>query len=264
MDTRPYLNTPERLAAAAVGFVLVVVGAILIANPPDRTQLVPGCRPDARTSCTVDVDSDPNVFAGVVAAIGGAAILIATLGVRFSSIKAGNILEASASFERETKGLTSVDLELSAVGAMDTSLEHPVPPKAPPAARGEEEAISFTPDVLNALLLSQHYGPYQRGIFLGHIVNPVPIGKRWEVAVFVTGSGNFDDVEKADFYFGPGWRSRTFEGKRDRHGHLGCVVTAFTDFVAYCRVTFRDGHTFLLQHYCNIGGPEASETRPVR
>lgn len=264
---RRYLTIPERRAAAAVGFVLVLVALGLFAYQPDRTQLVPQCVPSARASCLANVDSDPSVFAGVIAALGGAAILVAVLGIRFSSIKAAGVELGGMSFGEQTDGLERVGAQTPARRELDHRAGDLTTAETDVESIHSSGTIEFTPATLDQLLLYQHWGRDQRGAFLGHLVNPIPMGGRWEVAVFVTrvvSPHDVDDVKKAEFYFGPGWRSRVFEGKRDRKGRPGCVVAAFTDFVAYCRVTFDDGHTVLLQHYCNIDGPEAFATRPVR
>ena len=100
-----YLTTQERLIAAGIGAVLIVLARALVFMPPDRTQAIDGCNPTGDTECTVDVDGDINVFAGVLAALGGAALLVGLLGIRFSSIEAGGVKLGGQSFDEATKGL---------------------------------------------------------------------------------------------------------------------------------------------------------------
>lgn len=49
----------------------------------------------------------------------------------------------------------------------------------------------------------------------------------------------FQDVEKAEFYFGPSWRGEVFVAQNEG-GYIGVSTSAWGTFLAMCRVTFKD------------------------
>lgn len=88
-----------------------------------------------------------------------------------------------------------------------------------------------------------------RGLFLVHVFQASKKeGQKYDVSVYlmrdirghasnqVTG---FDDVEKAEFYFGENWPG-AFPVSNEG-GHIGVNTSAWGQFLAVCRVTFRAG-----------------------
>lgn len=127
----------------------------------------------------------------------------------------------------------------------------------PPSPDSQLHELEFTSDTLDKVLLAVYFT--QRGVFLGHVARPRPDGS-YRVAIFLTGSPNVRDAQHAEFYFGSGWRSKIFQASPDNSGRLGVVVLANDGFLALCRVTFRDGSTLLLNHYCNLEGAIAGSS----
>jgi hypothetical protein len=74
------------------------------------------------------------------------------------------------------------------------------------------------------------------------------------VAVFLTGWKGYgiEYVAGARFYLGPAWRSKIFDATRDAEGRLGIVTQSHDAFLAFCEVTFNDGTSLLMSHFCNV------------
>jgi hypothetical protein len=88
-----------------------------------------------------------------------------------------------------------------------------------------------------------------RGLFLVHILQPSKTaGQKYDISVYlmrdVRGDApnqvvGFDDVEKAEFYFGEGWPGAF--PVNNEGGYIGVNTSAWGQFLAVCRVTFRAG-----------------------
>jgi prokaryotic YEATS domain len=126
------------------------------------------------------------------------------------------------------------------------------------------QLANFSPDDLDEILLAVHFS--QRGLFLGHAVKPMASTPRttWEFAVFVTGWGSLDEIDKAEFYMGSGWGRQIFNATPDGRGQVGIVVKAFNEFLVLARVTLKDGTQVLLNHYCNLPPGERLEDNRFR
>jgi hypothetical protein len=95
--------------------------------------------------------------------------------------------------------------------------------------------------------------------------NPAAPSERFfEFAVFLTGWGPIEDVERAEFYMGSAWGRRIFTATPDPQGHVGIVVRAYNGFLVLARVTFFDGRQILLNHYCNLAPGENKEDERLR
>lgn len=85
------LSRNERLAAAGVGIVLGLFGAWVLIDPPlvRKPVAVKDC--STASACVADVAADVQTLVVALALLAGAALLIALLGIRFNSIKAGEV-----------------------------------------------------------------------------------------------------------------------------------------------------------------------------
>jgi hypothetical protein len=104
-----------------------------------------------------------------------------------------------------------------------------------------------------------------RSLFLVHVFQPSKTeGQKYDVSVYlmrdvrgdapnqVTG---FDDVEKAEFDFGDGWPG--IFPVNNEGGHVGVNTSAWGQFLAVCRVTFKTGEdgekqTAILHRYIDF------------
>jgi hypothetical protein len=104
-----------------------------------------------------------------------------------------------------------------------------------------------------------------RSLFLVHVFQPAKgAEKKYDVAVYlmrdIRGRApnqvmGFDDVEKAEFYFGESWPG-VFPVVNEGV-HIGVNTTAWGQFLAVCRVTFRAGadgeaQTAILHRYIDF------------
>ena len=92
---------------------------------------------------------------------------------------------------------------------------------------------------------------YQRtsNLFLVHVCKPsTRAGQRYDVTIFlmrhITGrepnqTEGFEDVEKAEFYFGESWGNQVITAHNEG-SFVGVSTSAWGMFLATCRVTFRD------------------------
>ncbi len=255
---RRYLTTKERQIAAGIGAVLIVLALVLVLLPPDRTEAIDGCSPTGDTECTVDVDGDTSVFAGVLAALGGAALLVGLLGVRFSSIEAGGVKLSGQSFDEATKGLAPAEPASAVVApgplahaaeALPTELATAgVPAELPqPIAATDTTAL----DEYRRRVYDSH-----RNVFLTHLLAPpTQQGQAFRVAVFLTGHNQAvtpERVASAVMYFGRHWGSQRFSASWGPDGKLGVVTEAYGPFLALCEVTFADGARVLMHHHVDF------------
>ena len=92
---------------------------------------------------------------------------------------------------------------------------------------------------------------YERthGFMLAHVYKPSSErGQIFDVSIFIVRhkkgtttppARNFDEIQKAEFFFGESWGNRVFE-VRGEDGFFGARVHAWGTFLAMCRVTFKD------------------------
>jgi hypothetical protein len=86
-----HLNRNERGLAGALGIVMLIWGGVLLFCPPEHKELISGCKANATKDCVQTVSSVPETVTTAIVGVGGALLLIALLGIRFTSIKAGGI-----------------------------------------------------------------------------------------------------------------------------------------------------------------------------
>jgi len=97
---------------------------------------------------------------------------------------------------------------------------------------------------------SQRSGEYDRtnNLSLVHAYVPSKLkGQRYDITIFlmrhIPGHGGneisgLDDIEKAEFFFGPSWGNRIFVAENEGEV-IGVRTSAWGTFLAVCRVTFR-------------------------
>ncbi len=145
-------------------------------------------------------------------------------------------------------------------------------PYYPPTSVAPAAARSTRLLVADTALRGEHMQAMRnaRSLFLVHVFQPSKTpGQKYDVSVYlmrdvrgdapnqVTG---FEDVEKADFDFGEGWPG-VFPVSNEG-GHVGVNTSAWGQFLAVCRVTFRAGEggesqTAILHRYIDfeMAGP---------
>lgn len=269
------LNSVERAAAGAVAVVLFVISVWIVVNPPDRTEALVGCE-NVAAGCLVTVDGDMTTFAAALAAFGAAAGLIALLGVRFTSLKAGGVEltyeaktaglpvaqpqppagdrrpiddQAAGIDERRPRSTDASPLEVELHAGLGTELG--VVPVAiatldSPMNQGQARVLR---DYQSARRVSQ------KGWFLTHILGPAKSpGQKYSVAIKVTphDQSATGEVRAARFYLGRAWGHQVFEGSRGADGRFGITTEAYGAFLALCEVEFTTGERILLDHYCDF------------
>lgn len=104
-QARERLNLAERIGALITALALLGVAVWITINPPDHTVALSGCAA-ADEGCIVAVDSNPATIAAALIALAGLGLVLAMLGIRFTSLKAAGI-ELGA-YKAETAGLPEV------------------------------------------------------------------------------------------------------------------------------------------------------------
>ncbi|WP_410612819.1 pYEATS domain-containing protein [Amycolatopsis sp. lyj-109] len=262
------LNWIERALAGTAGAVLLVVAVGLVIKPPDHDVALQQC-PNAVSGCIVTVDNDLATFAALLVAVGAVAAVLAILGIRFDSFKAGG-----AEF-----GRSHADTEGLAWAPPVKASAEPEPPQTSPAEKPGDRPISVETrqglgrtlgvvpvaiarltepmsavdprilrDYRSARKASQH------DHFLTHVLNPATApGQAYSVVIRVTaGKGATDKVRSASFFFGKYWGNKVFPGQRGKDGRFGVVTEAYGPFLALCEVEFESGSRLLLDHYCDF------------
>ncbi|MDG4861545.1 hypothetical protein P8605_25755 [Streptomyces sp. T-3] len=261
------LTLTERIIAGAAGAIFLGTALALVAVPPDHRVALPQC-PRAALGCIVTVDNDLTPLAAILAALGAAAALIAILGIRFNTVKAGG-----AELGRvDTEGLAyapPADEGTTDAGRRETLPEQPVAeqPISVEVRRGLGTTLGVAPVAVTHLtkpmpsvepLILRDYRSArkksQHEHFLTHILNPAKNrGQAYSVALRVTpGKGATEKVRSASFFFGKFWGNRVFAGQRGADGRFGIVTEAYGPFLALCEVEFESGRRILLDHYCDF------------
>ena len=261
------LNPAERLIAGVAGVGLLGVALVIVVAPPQRQVALAQCQ-NAAAGCIVSVDGDLTTFGAVLGAVGGAAVLLALLGVRFNRVK---VAGTEFGYEREIAGLAHAapaadgEEDASVVASIEKSPKY-VPVKinvreglgeglhAVPVAVAQltspmrDVDPSFLRDYQSARKVSQN------SHFLTHILGPATQrGQKYSVAIRVTPHRDATcGVKSASFFLGRSWGNKTFEGRRGPDGRFGCATEAHGPFLALCEVEFFDGSRILLDHYCDF------------
>lgn len=89
-----------------------------------------------------------------------------------------------------------------------------------------------------------------QGLALVHIYKPsTQSGQNYEISIYITRhirgpeknqTTAFDNIERAEFFFGPSWGDRIFTAQNNG-GIVGVNTSAWGTFLATCQVIFRDG-----------------------
>jgi hypothetical protein len=103
----------ERTLAAAAAALLVVLLVWLYWSPPERQVAVEGCAAENPAACVVTVSADPSAETAALVAASVVLLLIAILGVRFTTIK----LPSGAELSRGAASETSPDTPARAKAA---------------------------------------------------------------------------------------------------------------------------------------------------
>jgi hypothetical protein len=262
------LQLGERLVAGGAALVLLVAALLVVVIPPDRQVALSNCA-NAAAGCVVSVDSDLTALATALAGVGAAVALVAILGIRFTTIKAG-LVELGSKYGEETQGLPNAvpqgpnpPADTSIIAAEDAAtvpvtveVKHDVGTKlgvAPVAITRltspmAEVDRSFLRDYQSARRASQ------RSYFLTHILGPATQpGQKYSVALKLTPHREATDrVCSVSFYLGKSWGNQVFSGSRGSDGRFGIVTEAYGPFLALCEVEFADGSRIVLDHYCDF------------
>ncbi|MFF3493271.1 pYEATS domain-containing protein [Streptomyces sp. NPDC002795] len=261
------LTLTERIIAGAAGAALLATALSLVAVPPDHRVALPQC-PRASSGCILSVDNDLTPLAAILAALGAAAALIAILGIRFNTVKAGG-----AELGRvDTEGLAYAPL--AEEGTADTGRGETLPdqqvaeqPISVEVRRGLGTTLGVAPVAVAHLiepmssvepLILRDYRSARKKCqhehFLTHTLNPAKTpGQAYSVALRVTPvKGTTEKVRSASFFFGKFWGDRVFAGQRGADGRFGIVTEAYGPFLALCEVEFESGRRILLDHYCDF------------
>ncbi len=263
----PLLGRGERFAAAAAAVVLIGVALVVVVWPPSRMVALPNC-PNAAAGCVVSVDTDLTTLSTALAAVGFVAILVAILGIRFTTIKAAGV-EGSAQPE-PTAGLpraASQTRNPPAEAAEGTAPAIGPDPVVVTIEQGLGTQLGVVPIAVTALtdpmkdvdpLFLRDYQSArresQRSYFLTHVLGPpTQPGQRYSVALKVTPHRNATEpILSAAFYLGRSWRNEVFPCERGADGRFGIVTEAYGPFLALCEIEFADGARIVLDHYCDF------------
>lgn len=94
----------------------------------------------------------------------------------------------------------------------------------------------------------------QRGVFIGHVLEPsTSLNQEFDIFIYLIRhqGGGFDDVIKAEFFFGHHWGNKVYEAQTI-DGLIGVKTSAYGPFAALCKVTFRDGSSVMLNKYIDF------------
>lgn len=123
-------------------------------------------------------------------------------------------------------------------------------PYVPPGRTGAAAATRGVAPSAPAAWTDERAKEYQRtsNLFLVHVCKPsARPGQRYDVTIFLmrhvpgpepNQTEGFEDVEKAEFYFGEGWGHQVFTAY-NAGSFVGVSTSAWGMFLATCRVTFK-------------------------
>lgn len=92
------------------------------------------------------------------------------------------------------------------------------------------------------------------GFFIAHVLEPSRSeGQEYDIFIYLIRhkSKEYNDVEKAEFFFGQYWHNKVYIGSKV--GDLiGVKTSAYGPFLALCRITFKDGSAVMLSKYIDF------------
>jgi hypothetical protein len=86
-----HLHLVERLLALLIGVGILVWAAVIVFSPPEHSELISGCTATSTKDCVQTVSSVPETVTSTLVGAGVILLLLAVLGIRFTSIKAAGI-----------------------------------------------------------------------------------------------------------------------------------------------------------------------------
>lgn len=284
------MSRAERATAGALGALLLLAAVWLVVRPPGRRVALQGCTA-ATSGCVVTVDGDLASWAAGVAALGVIVVLVAVMGLKPESVRVWDNTVNFWTAARGYAVATSEDLSAGkAAESPDRAPEGGPDPVAPAPERAPADPTSSFPagsggpievaverghgaaefpvpiavarlavpmkDVDHELLRSYQTARNrsQHRHFLTHILGPATQrGQKYSVAIRVTPRRDSTErVVAADFFLGRAWGYRIFPGSRGADGNFGITTEAYGEFLVLCQVTFDDGESILLDHYCDF------------
>jgi hypothetical protein len=91
-----------------------------------------------------------------------------------------------------------------------------------------------------------------RGVFIHYDVETSSVpGQRFDITMRLVrkadrevgrGRDDLNDVQRAEFFFGPWFRNLVYSVD-NVDGKIGMIISAYGEFLAYCRVHFQDGYS---------------------
>lgn len=93
-----------------------------------------------------------------------------------------------------------------------------------------------------------------KNIFIAHILEPSSNkNQKYDIFIYLIRhkSGNFDDIEKAEFFFGPYWGNKVYVANKINN-YIGIRTAAYGPFLAVCRISFIDGSKIILDKYIDF------------
>lgn len=106
-----HLDVVERVFAGLLGVAILVWVAVLVFSPPEHKELISGCKATAAADCVQTVSSIPETVSSTLVGAGAILLLLAILGIRFTSIKAAGIelgaMATDSSKDKARKAVTN-------------------------------------------------------------------------------------------------------------------------------------------------------------
>lgn len=93
-----------------------------------------------------------------------------------------------------------------------------------------------------------------RKLFLSHVIYPsTKPNQKYDIFIYLIRhkSDNFDDIDKAEFFFGHMWGNRVFVEKLKK-GIIGISTSAYAPFLCTCCIRFKDGSEIMLERYIDF------------
>jgi hypothetical protein len=98
-----------------------------------------------------------------------------------------------------------------------------------------------------------------RGLFLTHLIYPTDrSGKGFDIFIYLIrhqsndmNNTGFQDVIKAEFFFGHMWGNQVYEEK-EKNGIIGVKTSAYAPFLCTCFLTMSDGTEIRLNRYIDF------------
>lgn len=93
-----------------------------------------------------------------------------------------------------------------------------------------------------------------RGVFLAHIITPSKKpDQKFDIYMYLVGHkrSNFNDVVKAEFFFGHMWGNQVYDGINN-NGIIGISTSAYAPFLCTCCIKFNDGYEISLDRYIDF------------